>query len=261
MKKILLFVAFISLVFSASAWNKNVDAGAVVLATKYLTPEAKGVVEKYLGTVYEDDVDFLYFLERKKKATHTKEIHFLHLDKNYQPLNVEGDDALKSIEAALEIVRTRDSHSDAEVKKALRYVINLMLDIHNFSNVRIENIEHSQADFELRRQRSDYKSTEFVSYKWSRIWNQLSARQGIFHAELMAEDMELCHGDKFAEFTKGNLHDWAADNGARAAEQLAVMYPNSEITLRYFNLMEYFNYDMITRAGMRLAKLLNETIK
>lgn len=261
MKKILLFVAFISLVCSANAWNKNVDAGAVVLATKYLTPEAKGVVEKYLGTAYEDDVDFLYFLERKKKATHTKEIHFLHLDKNFQPMEVEGDDALKAINEALAVVRNRNSHSDAEVKKALRHVINLMLDIHNFSNIRIENIEHSQADFEFRRQVSDYKPTEYKMYKWSKIWNQLSNRQGIFHAELMAEDMELCHGDKFAEFTKGNLHDWAADNGARAAEQLAIMYPNSEITIRYFNLMEYFNYDMITRAGMRLAVLLNENLK
>lgn len=261
MKKIFLALTFIMVVSAASAWNKNVNAGVVVLATKHLSPEALNVVQSYLGANYEDDTDLLYFMERKKRATHTKEIHYLHLDKNFQPIKVEGDDALKAIEAALEVVRTRNSRSDAEVKRALRCVINLMIDIHTLSNIRIENIGHSQSDFELKRQRSDYKPTELVAFRWSRVWNQLSQRQGIFHAELMAEDLELCHGDKFAEFTKGTLHDWVADNGARAAEQLAIVYPDSVITTCYFNTMEYVNYDMMARAGFRLAVLLNDAVK
>ncbi len=261
MKKIFLALTFVMIVSAAGAWNKNSDAGVVVLATKHLSPEALKVVEKHLGTTYEDDNDFLYFLERKKRATHTKEIHYLHLDKNFQPLQVEGDDALKALEAALEVVRTRNSHSDAEVKRALRYVINLMIDIHTLSNIRIEGIDHSQSDFEFRRQVSDYKPTEFKTYKWSKVWKQLSLRHGLFHADYFAEDLELCHGDKFAEFTKGTLRDWVADNGAIAAEYLAIMYPNSEMPLIVFNTMEYTNYDMMARAGFRLAALLNEAVK
>lgn len=261
MKKIFLALTFVMIVSAAGAWNKNSDAGVVVLATKHLSPEALKVVEKHLGTTYEDDNDFLYFLERKKKATHTKEIHYLHLDKNFQPLQVEGDDALKALEAALEVVRTRNSHSDAEVKKALRYVINLMIDIHTLSNIRIEGINHSQSDFEFRRQRSDYKPTEFKTFQWSKVWKQLSLRYNLYHADYFAEDMELCHGGRFAEFTKGSLRDWVADNGARAAEQLSNISPVSEIPLHYFNTMEYINYDMMARAGFRLAVLLNDAVK
>ena len=261
MKKIFLLVAFALTVSVASAWHKNCNAGVVALAVKHLTPEAKSVVVKHLGAAYEDDCGYIYALERKKEVYFTKEVHYLHLDKNFKPLNVEGDDALVLIKKSLNVLRAHKSHSNAEVKNALRYVINLMCDIHNFSNIRIESIAHSQSDFTFRRQLSDYKPAEFKILQWSKVWRTLSARKGVFHADLMAEDMELCHGKKFAEFTKGTLADWVADNGARAAEQLSIMYPNSEITLRYYNEMEYINYDMMTRAGFRLAALLNEALK
>ena len=261
MKKIFLLVAFALTVSVASAWHKNCNAGVVALAVKHLTPETKSIVDKHLGTTYEDDCGYIYALERKKEVFFTKEVHYLHLDKNFQPLNVEGDDALAVIEKSLNVLRAHKSHSNAEVKKALRYVINLMCDIHNFSNIRIENIAHSQADFSFKRQRSEYKPTEYLTYKWSTFWLKLSNSLGVFHADLWAEDMDVCHAKNKAEFTKGELRDWVASNGAMAAELLSEITPENIMTLRRYLELDYLNYDMMARAGYRLAKLLNETIK
>ena len=122
MKKIFLFVAFVMAVSVANAWHKNCGAGVVALAVKNLTPEAKAVVEKHLGATYEDDVRHLYLLEWKKKADFSKEIHYLHLDKDFQPLSVEGDDAYAALEKALAVVRAHKTHSAAEVKNADYYV-------------------------------------------------------------------------------------------------------------------------------------------
>lgn len=261
MKKIFLLVAFALTVSVASAWHKNCNAGVVALAVKHLTPEAKRVVDKHLGAAYEDDCGYIYVLERKKKSNFTKEVHYLHLDKDFQPLNVEGDDALVAIEKALDVLRTRKSHSDAEVKLALRYVINLMCDIHNFSNIRIENIPHSQTDFSFKRQKSEYKPTEYLTYKWSTFWLRHSNSLGVFHADLWAEDMELCHGKHKADLSKGDLRNWVAANGAMAAELLAEINPEKIMTLRRFLELDYLNYDMMATAGFRLAALLNDTIK
>ena len=261
MKKIFLLVAFALTVSVASAWHKNCNAGAVALAVRHLTPEAKSIVDKHLGAAYEDDCGYIYALERKKEVFFTKEVHYLHLDENFQPMSVEGDDALATIEKSLNVLRAHKSHSNAEVKKALRYVINLMCDIHNFSNIRIENIAHSQADFSFKRQKSEYKPNEYITYQWSTFWLKLSNSLGVFHADLWAEDMELCHGGKYEEFTKGTLRDWAADNGAKAAGYLAKISPDSVITLREYLEMDFVNYDMVTRAGFRLAALLNEALK
>lgn len=261
MKKIFLFVAFAMMVSVANAWHKNNEAGVVVLATKHLTPQAKALVEKYLGARYEDDVDCIYYWQRKKMVNFTKEIHYLHLDKDFRPLSVEGDDAYAALVKALEVVKAHKSQPDAEVKKALRCVINLMLDIHNLSQIRIENVAHSQADFKFRRQKSEYKPNEYKNYKWSNFFTVQSNSYAIFHADLWAEDMELCHGKNKAEFSKGELRDWVAANGALATELLSEINPDNVMTLRRFLELDYLNYDMMARAGYRLAKLLNDTIK
>ena len=261
MKKIFLLVAFALVVSAASAWHKNADAGMVVLATKHLTPEAKSVVEKHLGTAYEDDCGYIYYLERKKKSPYSKDVHFLHLDKNLQPANIEGDDALVALEKAMELLSNRESYSDAKVKETLRCVINLMCDIHNFSNIRIESVPHSYTDYSFMREKNEYVKTDYITYKWKSFWYKLSGSLAVFHPELWAEDMELCHGGKYAEMTKGTLRDWAADNGTKAAGYYAKIYPDAVITLREYLHMDFANYDIIACAGFRLAALLNETIK
>ena len=116
----------------ACAWHTNSNAAVVVLATKHLTPEAKSVVVKHLGKTYEDDCGYIYSLERKLKRVGFTELHYLHLDKNFQPMDVDCEDALVALEKELALLAEREKHSDDEVKRALRFVINLMCDIHNF---------------------------------------------------------------------------------------------------------------------------------
>jgi hypothetical protein len=245
----------------ANAWNKTADEGVVVLAKKHLSAEAKSLLNEYLGDTYGDDVMYLYNLERKKGAKHSKEIHYLHLDKDFQPLSVEGDDAYAALEKALAVVRAHKTHSAAEVKNALRYVVGLMLDIHNLSLIRIENVAHSQSDFKFRRHLSEYKPNVYKNYKWSTFFTAQSNSYAVFHADLWAEDMEVCHAKNKAEFEKGELRDWVASNGAMAAELLSEINPENIMTLRRYLELDYLNYDMMARAGYRLAKLLNETIK
>ena len=98
MKKIFLMLALVMTVSVASAWEKRSDEGVVVLATKHLSPEAKSMVEKYLGSNYYDDVFYLRTLEAKKQTSHSKELRFLHLAADLTPVGVEGEDALKGIE-------------------------------------------------------------------------------------------------------------------------------------------------------------------
>lgn len=261
MKKIFLLVAFALVTSVASAWHTNSNAAVVVLATKYLTPEAKSVVVKHLGTAYEDDCGYIYALERKLKRVGFTELHYLHLDKNFQPMDVDCDDALVALEKELALLAEHEKLSDDEVKRALRFVINLMCDIHNLSNIRIENIPHSHKDFSFRRQKSEYTTNDYITYKWSNYWIRHSNSYAVFHADLMAEEMELSNGKRYEEFTTGNLRDWVADNGAKAAGFLEKMSPDSVISLREYLLHDYANFDMMTRAGFRLAVLLNNYIK
>jgi hypothetical protein len=262
MKKIFLMLALVMTVSVASAWEKRSDEGVVVLATKHLSPEAKSMVEKYLGSNYYDDVFYLRTLEAKKQASHSKELRFLHLAADLTPVGVEGEDALKGIEQSLAIVRARDLHSKAEVVKALRTLINLMCEMHNFSYVRIEGTPHSQSDFSFTCYAGDYGKRKTTSkMKWSKFWDIYGGWHTGFSGDLWAEDMELCLGDKREELSKGSLHDWATQIGKRAAELYGCINPEYVMTRRERNELEELNYEMMACAGYRLAVLLNEVVK
>ena len=201
-------------------------------------------------------------MEKKKKASHTKEIHYLHLDSSLKPMKVEGDDALVALESAIAVVRTRDSHSKEEVTKALRTIINLMCDIHNFSNVRIDGVAHSQSDFTFKGYGGDIGKRKVASKLWwSRFWTAYAGWHPGFSGNLWAEDLELCHGAKREELASGSLQDWVAQIGGEAAKLYERIVPEYEMTRRERNELEYLNYEMIARASYRLSKLLNEVVK
>ncbi len=262
MKKIFLILALALTVSVASAWEKRPDEGVVLLAAKHFTPATQQLVTKYLGESFEDDVMYLTMLERSKRAEHSKEIHFLHLDSEFKPLPVDGYDAFNSLEQAMEVVRMRDSRTKTEVTKALRVIINLMCDIHNFSYVRIENHPHSQADFSFQCYAGDIGKRKTKSaIKWSRFWMSYTYWHGGTSGALWAEDMELNSGHKFAEYSQGTLRDWVAQIGAEANKLYSRINPTYEMTRRERNELEELNYEMMVRAGFRLAVLFNELAK
>ena len=258
-----MFVAFALVAFGANAWSLTQDEGVVVLAASHLSPEAKAMVEKYLGATYQDDVQYLTNLEKKKKATHTKEIHYLHLNSELQPMKVEGDDALVALEAALAVVSNYENTSDEEMTKALRTVINLMSDIHHLSNYRIASIPYSLKAYKFKRQPQDYGKTkdEITTTSWNRVWWNFSSRYSGFSGEFWAYEMNLCKGKMKEEYSAGTLREWVSENGAVAAMYLERFHPDYVVPPFEFNSLEDVNYEMMARASFRLAAILNSTIK
>ena len=129
MKKVFLILVFALTLSTVSAWEKRPDEGVFILATKHLSAEAQTLVKEYLGDSYNDDMHYLYDLERAKKATHTKEIHFLHLDKSYKPVKAGSNDAIAALEKAMAVVRAHEKQSHKKVVAALRTMIDLMCDV------------------------------------------------------------------------------------------------------------------------------------
>ena len=68
MKKIIILLALVLTTSASYAWHNNCHEGIVILAVEHLNPEAKSAVEKYLGQSYNDDIKYLYKLEKAGKA-------------------------------------------------------------------------------------------------------------------------------------------------------------------------------------------------
>lgn len=263
MKKIFLLLAFALTVSVANAWIRVCDEGVAILASQNLTPEAKSVVDKYLGASLKDDIHYLYVLESKKRSPYTKEVHFVHLDSQLQPKAADENDALVALERCVNIVNERNNHPAGEVKAALRTIINLMCDIHNFSNYRIDGVAHSQQPFKFKRTVYEYGKTkdQLANVKWMTLWTGYGNRHRGFSGALWAEDMALCLGNKKAEFSQGTLRDWVKETGAKSASFLSFINPSYVMPVLMFNELEDTNYEQMVRASYRLAALLNEVIR
>ena len=270
MKKIFLFLAFVITVSVASAWSRKCDEAVMIIASEHLTPEASKVVKKYLGKSYADDVQYLYSIEKEQFKTLSKkarkaaaEVHYLHLNSEFQPKSVKGKDALKATEQALDVIRNRSSHSKAEVTAALRTVINLMCDMHNLSKIRIDGIKHSFGDFKYTIPGGEYGryAQETKNGKWSKTWTSFDGGYPFFSVNYWAYDMRIFIGDKYADYAKGSLREWVTENGALAAKYLEIYKPKVVVPYMDRRWTTPVSYDMMIKASCRLAALLNETIK
>ena len=265
MKKIILILALALSTSIAYAWHDNCHEGIVILAVEHLNPNAKSAVNKYLGNSYGDDIKYLYKLEKANKAKHTEEIHFLHLDKKFKPKTKKGNtnDAYVAIKKSLEVIKTHNEHPAKEVTAALRTLIDLMCDIHDLAHYRIKGYPHSYDDFTYLVPKSERgkNAKKMSKAKWSTSWSRFGNYPAGFSGQYRAFDMKLCLDGRFDEFTKGNLLNWIADNGAIAASYLDMCYPEEVVPFMDYKGMEDVNYDMMIKASCRLAKLLNESIK
>lgn len=265
MKKIFLILALALYTSAAYAWHKNCDEGIVYLAAEHLTPAAKSAVNKYLGESYDDDIKYLYKLEKARQASHSAEIHYLHLAKNFKPKTKKGDknDAYVAINKSLEVIKNHNNLPAQKVTEALRTLINLMCDIHDLAHIRIKGYPHSYDDFIYLVPKADSgKGAKKMSKtKWSTSWSRWGNYPAGFSGRYRAYDMGLCLDGRFDEFTNGNLLNWIADNGAIAASYLKMCVPDEVVPYMEQKKMEDVNYDMMIKAGCRLAKLLNETFK
>ena len=234
------------------------------MATQHLEPKAKSLVDKCLGAKYSDDIHYLYNLESKKKAKHTKEIHFVHLDGNLQPMKVEGDDAYVALLQALDVVAAHESHSDAEVTVALRTVINLMSDIHLLSSYRIESIPYSQGVHTFTRHSYDYgpKKKETSQVNWHKVWGSFSRRYTGFSGEFWAYEMNVGSSKMKEEYSKGTLKDWTLDIGTYTKDIYGVLEANGGNFLHpTIQKYEEFHMSCLARAAFRIAVLLNDNLK
>ena len=263
MKKIAIFLVLVLSVSFANAWVKHCEEAVVILASENLTPEAKVLLDKYLGDEYGDDVEYLYALEKAKKAQHTSEIHFLHLNKKLNPKKVKGDDAYAAIVKSLDVVAKHNTHSKEEVVVALRTIINLMSDIHHVSNVRIDKIEHSMADFKYQFPTSEMGKgrKKFSTHKWSATWHNYNNYPRGFSAQYRAYDLRIYLGDRFAEYSKGTLKDWVTESGTLAKSYLKTFKPDATVGLVERLSLNDVNNEQMVKASCRLAALLNATLK
>ena len=265
MKKIILAVVLITATLSVKAWNTAYDKAVLLVASHNYTPKTLRLVQHY---VHEDVTKASNHLAwHRKNGRHLESAgwHQLHLDANLNPAAVDENDAYVQIEKALEIIRNRKDHDEAVVKFAVHTVMNLIIDMHNLSNVVIEGIPLSGTNFEVGTSKgtANGKKAKITPYSWKSLWtHRYVTYHGAYSPAMWAYDIEIMHGDKKAQYSAGTLRDWANDIGKYTKEVYDVLEANGGNFLHpTIQKYEEFHMSCLARAAFRIAVLLNENLK
>lgn len=262
---IILTVALFAGVLSAGAWSHSMDKGVLLFAQKHLTPETKSLVAQYVGDDITKAEGYLVAQRKANRLLHTEGWHTLHLDSNLQPSAKDENDALVQIEKALEVMRNRTKHSKSEVSFAIKTVMNLVIDMHNLSNVALEEYPLSGTDFEFMMTKGSArgKGGKKVPYRWKTLWTY---RYVGFHAayspEMWLEELGVMFGNKKAELSAGTLRDWVGDIGNYSKSVYEHLRKENNLfvhaTIHSYDL---FSMSCVGKAAYRLAALLNDNLK
>ena len=266
MKKIILAALLLAATFSVKAWNAAYDKAVYLVAAQNYNPKTLYLVQSYVNEDVTRASNHLAWHRKNGRHLESATWHKLHLDASLQPAAKDENDAYVQVEKALEIIRNRKDYDDAVVSFAVHTVMNLICDMHNLSNVVIENIPLSQLDdFNVNTSKgtSNGKKATITPYSWKSLWsNRYAGYHGAYSPQMWAKDIVIMHGDKKEEYSKGTLKDWALDIGTYTKDIYGVLEANGgnffHATIQAY---EEFHMSCLARAAFRIAALLNENLK
>ena len=268
MKRFLRYIAIVALAAistEAMAWTQMGHETIAALAEQNLTEKAKKATTDLLGGPLKSDCMWLNTLLKDEATKHTITWHNLHLNTKARSTTTAEGDAIVQIERCATILRNPAQHSREEQATALKTLVHLVADMHCVHHVRIKgNVLTKGFKLSYPMGYKDKKTgkDKMVNTSWKAIWKgSLFNHHKGFTPELMAEDMEISRATKKEEWSKGSLREWGNEMGKLTLTLLEGMEPNTTISLKQFNLFDTPQEDCLTKAGWRLAVLLNNIYK
>ena len=267
MKKIILAVLLVAATLSAKAWSTNYDKAVLLVASQSYSPETHNLVTEYVGKDHTRPSNHLAWHRRNGRHLETEGWHTLHLDQHLKHAAKDENDALVQIDKALEVIRNRELYDKSKVSFAIQTVMNLVIDMHNLSNVVIEDIPKSGTDFQLDISQCSVanRPIKWFKYSWKKLWTyryQTFHGNSVYSPQMWSEDIVCMYGDKKAEFSAGTLQDWATDIGTYT-KGVYDRLEKEEGRFIHKTVQEHEALHMacLARAAYRIAVLLNSNLK
>lgn len=271
MKKIFFptIAAAMLLVQSASAWNGQVHSGITAIAEANLTPTAKAEIERYLGgrplTYYATWMDDI---SAEPGYSDCMEWHDVAFTSKYKMLDgrraAKSDDerishakAFDGLKAAVKALEKRESLSDMEVADNIRFLINILADLHCPGHYLYTDLTPEQQNPRY------YRNKSRKSQNYRTFWEGAAITQTHYwRANEFVHQLNRKSAEEVASLTSGNMADWVTANARDYRFVYTSLvndgnrFSNNKYRL-WLNKIYPFAEEQAARAGYRIAKVLN----
>lgn len=257
MKKIIAVIFALAMVSGEAFAFKSLGHQTIAaLAQRHLTDKAKTEVQNILKSDMSKHAMWLYSLRKRADLAYVQEWQYTTLNAEGKSVTTDANDGIVALESAVKVLRNHKSESDSLVLASLRTVIQIVGDIHNPSNIRIEGNEATKGfKFTLvsRKSRSEML--------WRNMWHNYANRHDVFSADYYATDVDIFAGDKKSEYEKGTPRFWAENVGEDVVRAVKDFPMGQSVPTNIIQRYEEVHVKCMAKASYRLAALLNDIFK
>jgi nuclease S1 len=248
---------------SAWGWGRMAHRASAKLAEQRLSPRARAAIRDLLepGEALADASTWADDYSREVPGSASW--HFVNVPisaAHYDPRDCRPRGCVVSKIAEFRAILANPRASRAEERRALRFLVHLVQDLHQPMHVADRN-DRGGNNVQLRYGRYDNTNLH-------QVWDSGLLRQGFRNENQLVRAIdELATGPTARDWLKGRVEDWADESLAVGRRAYAI--PGSSATLRSGDSIsrdyERENLplvvDRVARSGVRLAAMLNEIFK
>ena len=280
---VLLAIVAISYAQHAYAWGSWAHRFIAHTADRYLEPEAKQKVEKYLGSPIIDHCVWMDKIRRpifgKTHPDHAKmqvyrptiRWHNVTVDEKFHPSDkrsAKGSGALfPNLEQCVENLRNYRNLTDSAVAVNLKFAIHMLQDMHCPGHIFYTEFPDC---FTGKTPGAKSRSFMPINYEGKKtsyhaLWDGVALRslypEYDNDYEMLRKQMDKCTSRQRAKICRGSLEDWLVDAGKRCRPIYDNVAPNDTLNHDFFVKRRKITEGQAMRSAYRLAHLLNEIFK
>ena len=286
MRKSVFALTVVALLFSVQsvfAWGSWAHRFIAYTADKYLEPEVKEKVEKYLGSPIIDHCTWMDEIRRpirrKNHPDHASHQayrpslrwHHSTVDKKFRVSDERSEigsgDLLPNLEKCVENLRNYRNLTDSAVAVNLKYTIHMLQDMHCPSHIfYTEFPDCFKSSIPGVRSRGfmpiyyEGKKTTYHGVWDGRSLLVLYPECGRDY-ELFRQKMDKYTPKQREKICRGTLADWVSDAGKRCRPIYNNVEPNDQIDREFLIKHRKISEGQAMRSAYRIAHLLNEIFR
>ena len=246
-------------------WGGHAHSTIAFIAEKHLTPKAKKNLDKILdGKSIVYYASWLDYYRKEMLVEYTTEegevkkrdiSHAIKIDNDGNVIIQKNREAISVINQSTENLKDYKNLDDSTRLASLQCIIHLVGDMHCPGHVRYADFDKNSVDKQYDNTKVLYNKKKINMHSvWdSRIINETTAG-GVYD---LAHLVDRVSKKEIKEIQEGTPEEWGKETADRS-KNVWYIKDGETITKKYFLEQRDFAYEQIEKAGLRLAKVLND---
>lgn len=268
LKNLALIAALILITVPSFGWGRRIHSAIAYIAEQHLTSKAKKTINEildgksmvYYGSWLDDyrkQMTIEYIDENGEKTIRTIP-HSFKTDNERNVIKQDNGEAINIICKSITVLEDYKNVDDSTRLAAMQCIIHLVGDIHCPAHVKF-------SDFDKKNPDKKYDATKVIfgndKARMHSIWDTKiidhTTAGGVYDLAYLADRATK---EEIKEIQKGDPYDWGQEIADRTACVWTVRN-GDVITSEYMLKHRELALDQIQRAGLRLAKVMNNLFK